>query len=317
METHEPIIFHKKRDFTGLFNVVFEFLRQEFKPLFKRMAIVLLPIMLLQSLLWTLLVTKSSYVISPPFVYALLIILLYAIFMLFIISSVYSYIEEYVYDDYEGTGAWGRTLNVFKRILPVSLLLLLFIFLIYLAYSFFVFIFMAIDLTLGKIMSILAMITALYFSIQYAFFHIVKVAEKIPVMDVFTRCNSLIEGHRFRIFGKMILFVIIQAVFMYVLYLPMRYSWEISNFLGIHFYEARLYLLLAFQFIFTLSFFFMAISLVYFAFEYFNLLERKEAPSLNNMVDELKADEISANNANDSGRDTTDNEIKYGPTPEM
>ena len=325
METHEPIIFHKKRDFTELFNAVFEFLRQELKPFFKRLLILVLPVQIILNIIagYSTWGDPTAFEISSEHFGTLsIMIIVNFLFALIFISVVYSYLEEYIFDDIAETGMFKRALGVFGRILPMSLLSVVFIFIFIVIFMIFGGLLTGVFGLLSPIIGALFLIISLFFGFflitPLSFMYIIKVAEHTSAIDTFARCYQLIKGYWWKNFGSLLLFFIIQTVFILVFELPAYYMSEIADLLGINYLSDGLPLYIIGQIINSCSLFFSTFIFIYLAFQYFNLLERKEAPSLDSMVDELKADEgLSSDDRYDSGRDTTDDEIKYGPKPGM
>jgi hypothetical protein len=270
------IEFRKVRDFGGLLNVTFDYLKKNFKVLFKSNLLISAPAILLagvfmgiyQSSMFNFTDSPDLALIGIPFLIGLLFtILAYTIVTIVTYSHlmVYKQSEDGIFDIED---VW----QMVKK-------------------NFFLILFTGIGYTLAVGLGfILLIIPGVYLSITLSLIFIVRIEEDLGFFDALTRCKKLIKDNWWFTFGLILVVGIVQGFLMYALYIPGYIVMFFTAFTG---YEQEpgslnriLYILTSIlSSLGTLSY---MISTIAIAFHYYNLVERKEAPGLLQQIEEIK-----------------------------
>ena len=312
METHEPIIFHKKRDFTELFNAVFDFLRQEFRPFFKRLFVVMLPVQLLLNIVIGYALWKYSASLAygrVDFLYFLVMAFVQYIYIVFFASAVYSYLEEYILGDTYEKGIFEKALSVFGRILPMGILAFLLIIISFFITSIIIGLFIRSTSSLAPYYIYLTLFFWFFLLMPFLFMFIIKIVEKRNPFKTLARCYRIARGFWWRTFGSLLLLSIIQGIFSFIFYLPSLLIRDIAGLFGVNIITEGSYVYIFLQVFSSFGTYFSVTIFIYIALQYFNILERKEGHSLINLVHGLKAENNNPEQENDGAG--------YNPNPEM
>ena len=292
METSGKIVFQQKRDFTELSNVVFSFIREEFKPLFKRVLLIFTPALLIIGILngnylWDF-ANETNEEIFEILKLLRNAIISFFCFLLFV-AVVYTYVEDYINDRTDGPGYVKRTLEVYWKFITQTLMAGIFLAVFSLMY-YHIFAAHRWDVPfIAAIVSIVGNLVYFFTLAPISLMYIIRTIEKKPAFECIAKSYTIIHGNWLQTFGAMVLMALIQGIFTFILYLPTEYVEELAFFLGIDIYSNGLDLLIVTQIIFACSLFFSAFLLIYLASRYFDLMERYESKELMEMVDELEA----------------------------
>jgi hypothetical protein len=270
------IEFRKVRDFGALLNVTFDYIRKNFKLLFKSNLLIASPFILLsgvfmgiyQSSMFNFAYDQDFETIGIPFLLAM-------IFMIvsYLIITVVTYSHLMLYKQSE-SGVFGLD-DVWQMVKKNFFMILL----TGIGYSFIV--------GFGFLFLI---IPGIYLSIALSLIFIVRLEEELGFFDAVNRCIKLIKGNWWFTFGVILVVGIIQGFLMYALYIPNYIMMFATAFTGVDSEASGLNRIL---YIFTsiissLGTLLYTVSTIAIAFHYYNLVERKEAPGLLAQIDEIK-----------------------------
>ena len=270
------IEFRKVRDFGALLNVTFDYIRKNFKLLFKSNLFIASPFILLagvfmgiyQSSMFSFAYDQDFESIGIPFLLAM-------VFMIvsYVIITVVTYSHLMLYKQSE-TGAFE--LDDVWQMAKKNFFL---IFLTGIGYSFIV--------GFGFLFLI---IPGIYLSIALSLIFIVRLEEELGFFDAVSRCIKIIKDNWWFTFGLILVVGMIQGFLMYALYIPNYIMMFVTAFAGIDSETSgvnrMLYILTSI--ISSLGALLYIISTIAIAFHYYNLVERKEAPGLLAQIDEIK-----------------------------
>jgi hypothetical protein len=130
----------------------------------------------------------------------------------------------------------------------------------------------------------------LYLSINYSLIFIVRIEEGISFSEALTRSKELISHNWWFTFGLIIVVGIIQGFLAYALYIPTYIVMFFVAFTGVN-SETGVFarsMFIITSIITSLSILFYMISIVAISFQYYNLVERKEAPGLLEQIENIK-----------------------------
>jgi len=269
------IVFKKVRDFGGLLNVTFDYIKSNFKILFKSNLLISAPAILLagvflgiyQSSMFNFAVDYNLQQIGIPFLLSMFFMM---VAYLIIIVVTYSHLMVYKQSEtgvFDIEDVWRITKQNFFMILLTGI-----------GYTFIV--------GFGFLFLI---IPGVYLSIALSLIFIVRLEEGLGFFEAVGRCTKLISGNWWFTFGLLFVVGIIQGFLMYALYIPTYVVMFFTAFAG---YESGTSGLTRIVFIITsiltsLSVLFYAISTIAIAFQYYNLVERKEAPGLLQQIENI------------------------------
>ena len=306
----QPADFLKERDFGQKLEATFDFIRAHFKPLGKCLLYIVLPIALLngvaRGLLQQQLSTYFQQIISArgnssviwssfgEFIGSaqyLVVFLTSFITLIFLVLSVYGYMVLRLRNpdpsaEITVTEVWAlvrarllsTTLAFFGLGFIFGLSFLPFVGLLYLATNS--------GLYLGLLLPFLYVFT-LYVLIALSLFFIIWVREELGFFATLRRCFYLIWGKWWSTFGLLLITVVIISLITVVVAIPTGVL-NASSFLMPEAEAANPILVVVFN---TLSA--LAMTLLYplifiaLAFQYFNLVERKDGEGLRSLVDRL------------------------------
>lgn len=283
MENFGRINFKQERDFSSLLNATFEFLKQEFKPLFKLLIIRLAPLMLLAGILSALSTDNITSNNSNPFaifsIYYFGQMIITFFLFLYMQSLVLHYIKHYnsnsmePREEYVNSKAMSRVFDLFKTNLLYGILV--------------------------AISSILFVIPGIYVFVIFSLVYVIKILndEDTPV---FKKSSDLIKDHWWETFFGLIVIVIVYYLISLVFALPSLIIYFTDLFTGasdtIVATTNNLVLDIIMNVIASIGFLSLSIMYIYLAFNYYSLMEQKEATGLLDQIDQMEQD-LSEDNA--------------------
>ena len=276
MMNQAKIEFRKVRDFGGILNVTFDYIKRNFKVLFKSNLIIASPFILLagvffgiyQSSMFTFAYNQDLVSIGFPFLLAMFFMVIS-----YIIISVVTYSHLLIYKEsdtsiFEIEDVWKRVKKIFFPILFTGI-----------GYSLIV--------GFGFLFLI---VPGIYLAITLSLIFIIRLEEELGFFDAISRCIKLIKDNWWFTFGLIIVVGIIQGFLMYALYIPTYIMIFVTAFTGVDSESSGLnrILYVVTSIISSLGVILYSISTVAIAFHYYNLVERKEAPGLLEQIDQIK-----------------------------
>lgn len=270
------IEFRKVRDFGGLLNVTFDYIKKNFKVLLKSNLLISAPFILLagvfmglyQSSMFNFSANYYLQQIGIPFLLAMFFMILS-----YLIITIVTYSHLMVYKKSE-TGVFD--IDEIWQMVKKSFFMILFTGIGYTFVVGFGFIFL--------------IIPAIYLSIALSLIFIVRLEEGLGFFDAVNRCIKLIRDNWWFTFGLILVIGIIQGFLMYALYIPNYIMMFATALTGIDSEASGLnrILYIITSIISSLGALLYTISTIAIAFHYYNLVERKEAPGLLAQIDEIK-----------------------------
>ena len=295
--TQNKIELRKVRDFGGLLNVIFEYIKINFKSLLKSNLLIGAPTILLagvflgiyQSSLFSFDVDSTVPQIGLPFLLSTFLTMVsYYIIMVVTYSHlrVYKQSEAGIFDIED---VWQKTkqnfLMMLFTVIGYSFILgivgLVFVGLgFYLTYQgnygFIILIFIGIGILI-------------YLTITYSLVFIVRIEEEITFFAALKRSKNLIKDNWWFTFGLTLVVGLIQSFILYALYIPTYVVMFFITFSGVGSDTGNFskILFIVTSIITSLGAILYTISTLAIAFQYYNLVERKEAPGLLQKVENI------------------------------
>lgn len=309
MENNEFIEFQQARDFSKKINTTFAFLRQNFKPLSKSLLFIAGPPMLVGSILAGSLysdyfgfigrMSRSAGEVNTPVDFlgspVLWLEIIGAVLFLFlsgvmIISVVYNYLLAYQEQKSpvnDVTSIWDRV----RATLPMYIsTVFLFWLLLVAAYALVILVIIgaaALSPLLAFFAGVAIFIGFIYAIITLSLLFIIRANEQKGFFDAFARAFYLIRDKWWSTFGLLFILGLIQSTIASLFLVPWYINFVISM---MHSLEgspipepstmSELINSLFMTFYFLVSFILYALPLIALAFQYFNLVELKEAKGL-------------------------------------
>lgn len=276
----EIVDFVKERDFGELIGAPFYFIIQEFKPFARSllryagpwMAIALLGMALLSNSIWQA-VDMGTEPSGVFVIYSLLMILFLMIGFLAAVTTTHSYITLYVRngkDNFtiEEVGELVKR-NVFK-IFGAGILVYL---MVVVGFLFFY-------------------IPGIYLAVALSFFTITIVYEDISGGASIGRSFEVVKGHWWQTLGVMFVFAMIIGFASYIFIIPIYVVIFAAAIGGTSVGTGSvIVIILSVALYFTAYIFFMAMQQVLVAFQYFNIMTKKEGLGLFDRIDAINKDE--------------------------
>lgn len=291
MEPHQKINLYEKRDLGDKINATFQFLRQNFVPLFKSLFYIAGPVILLASIVsglyqMTLLSTGEIYNPTGPDLDAFGALfaqggasLLFSLLMTaVVITVVYEYFVLYMQADTltfpTVSAVWEGTKRDFFKVLLSTVVT-------------------GILVAIGFVFLIIPGVILL---IALSLIFIVQIKERLSFGDAFSRCFSLTSGNYLSTLGLLLVVAILQTIIVLVLLTPIGLITGLGLFFSdsaeeiITRQSSTFYQILAIVgqvFSNLVSQLLSAISVVAIAFQYANLVEKKESTGLMESVNTI------------------------------
>lgn len=303
MENFKAIELHQVRDFSRKMSATFEFLKQNFLPLGKSLVFIAGPAILLSTFftgdfyagLSASGMQQTTYITewatSPGFWLQILGIFAFSVLAgVFIVSVINNYVK--LYDEkktnqIEVNDVWIRVRQTFPRYLGTTILCFVVLFVAYLAAIFLGVMLVPAGEVVVVIAAILLFCGYIYLMFTLALVFPIRSFERIGFFPALGRAFYLVNGKWWSTFGLIFITWLIAYVMSLLFVLPASIIQEVKN---MHttdfssFEEPSSGIRVTYQILYTLSFLvnFMGQSLPLLAalFQYFNLVERKEARGL-------------------------------------
>jgi hypothetical protein len=269
------IEFRKVRDFGGLLGVTFDYIRQNFKLLFKSNLLIGSPFILLagvfmgiyQSSIFNFRVQSEIEQFGIPFLFSMFFMMLSYLIITIVTYShliLYKTSEPGNFDIYD---VWQNVKRNFWMILFTGI-----------GYS-----------ILAFIGFIFLIIPGVYLSIALSIIFIVRLEERLDFFDAVSRCIKIVSGNWWFTFGIIIVVGMIQGFLGFVLYVPNYIVTIFLAFAGVDSSNGDLgrVLYIISSIIASLGVILYSISTIAIAFQYYNLIERREAPGLVQRIEEI------------------------------
>jgi hypothetical protein len=306
----EKIIFQKKRDFGDKLNASFEFIRQNFKSLITAIfKIVGIPLILLGVVGGVFYYYYAQFLLAPDFESELIGLFIIGGVVMFVVGlafyalfmgTIYEYIKQYIDKGPGGVDITALGALVRKR-LGYHVMTILGLVAIYVGLAF---IPVLIVVLLAQQAEALAIVGALmmfvlvpgfiYLAISLSLFFVIRTQEDISIGEAFSRCFKLIKGKWWSTFGLLFVMGIIQAMAGWIIMIPYYILIFVMGFSG----EAELLgdlenlsmVLIVVTIVFyalnlIVSLLGSMLSYIALAFQYYNLVEMKEATGLMQRLD--------------------------------
>ena len=291
MSQNKPIVLRKTRDFGEKLNATIEFIRAHFKGLFRSIIFIGGPLMLITSVLmgfyqnnvmW--LSTRSSQPIGPTdelFTDVLGVAVFAMLFSTLTVALVITIINEYIVLYLEKQSNKIEPAEVWQRVKKDYLMILLS------TIGYWVLVFIG---------GIFLAIPGIYLSITLSLIYIVQITERKGFFSAMSRCINIINGKWWSTFGINLVCWFIWGVLLYALLIPYYIVTFAELFHNISetgeagmLNEPSLIskvLTIFFSAVYMLgSYIAMIIPVIGVAFQYFNLVERKESTGLLQKID--------------------------------
>jgi hypothetical protein len=323
----QKIEFQKIRGIAEIINATFEFTRENLKPLLKAIFLIAGPFILAGSLLFgyimyvitemTQAVARGESSFTGGSFYSGLITELLVFAALFLIAffffyaAVYEYIDIYIKEkktDIEISEVWRAIRRDFWLMVKTLLGLILMFFLTMIIFTICSGIVIAVATGIGALTSpIVTVILILpvyillfYLLCPYSLIFNVRINERKRFFDSVSQCHKLISGNRMSTMGVILLSILVQFMLSFVLNLP-KYISDYLHLNSSYVMDLQWLSIITTGLGLIAGFAIGIISIVSINLQYFNLLEKKQAPALLNKIEGLG----SAANSTPTGNDET------------
>ena len=270
------IEFRKVRDFGALLGVTFDYIKQNIKLLFKSNLLIGSPFILLagvfmgiyQSSIFNFRVQPEIEQFAIPFLISMFFMMLS---YLVIIIVTYSHLILYKNSEagnFDIDDVWQNVKRNFWMILFTGI-----------GYS-----------ILSFIGFVFLIVPGIYLSIALSIIFIVRLEERLNFFEAVSRCVKIVSGNWWFTFGIIIVVGMIQGFLGFILYVPNYIVTIFLAFTGVDSNTGDLgrVLYIISSIIATFGVLLYSISTIAIAFQYYNLVERKEAPGLVQQIEEIK-----------------------------
>jgi hypothetical protein len=281
METFQKIAFRQARDFGEILNATFAFLRQNFKKLSKVILFIGGPFILLSSLLSGL---YNASILTPSvsmandfglqaFGYLGLMLITSWLGPAVLFGVVTEFVLAYMdkeYHQFDVDEIWQAT----RKDLGVILLSAI-------AFAFLV-----------GVGMIFCFLPGLYVAVPLSMLMILSLRERKSVGEAISRCFKLVSGHWWPMFGLLIVASIISSVLSFVFYIP---NYVLTFWTAFHRVEhgavsdMRLPFIVTSSLAFVAGYLFYSVPILAICFQYFSLVEQKEAAGLFEKIGQIGA----------------------------
>jgi len=270
------IEFRKVRDFGGLLGVTFDYIKQNIKLLFKSNLLLSGPFILIagismgiyQCALFNFQTQPQLEQFGIPFLFSMLFTILS-----YLVITIVTYSHLLLYKNsepgtYDIEQVWHMVKQNFWKL-------------------FFTLIGYSIVVAIGIVFLI---IPGIYLSIALSIIFIVRLEEQIGFIDAVSRCIKIIKDNWWFTFGLIIVIGIIQGFLSFILYIPNYIVMFFLAFAGVDASTGNTgrILFIISSIISSLGVLFYSLSTIAIAFQYYNLVERKEAPGLIQQIEEIR-----------------------------
>lgn len=300
---------HKTRDFGKKLNATIEFMKQNFKPLFKSMLYIAGPFVIIGSLFFTqlysgffrTLMTSPENFDLPESGLTNMIVSLIAgiIFLTLGGTAIIATVNEYIilYENKKGPEitvqeVWERVKATFFTVLGTMILYVVIFVIAYVAIIIPIALAGVLSGALAAIGVIVAICAFIYLLIVLSLIFIIRAYEKASFSKAMSRCFFLIKEKWWSTFALLVVTAIIHNVISSIFFIPWYATIIIEmmhNLEGSTFEEPSLAMQIftnvSLLLYFISSYILYCIPLIAIAFQYFNLVERKEARGLMSKIE--------------------------------
>jgi hypothetical protein len=307
MENFQVIEFQRKRDFSNKMNATFEFIKQNFGPLCKSILIIAGPPVLIGSLLIGSFIsdlfnivglgTTDPSVFEEYFTDSLFWIKLLFMFVFLIISGVVTIgtINNYILlyaekrtNKIEVSEVWSRVRDTFWMYFGSMMMLILLLIAAYIIIAIPMGILIYAAPILAPLLVIALLIGAMYASIGIAFIFIIRAIEKKGFFEAVVRSFKLVRGKWWSTFGLLMVLYMTMGVISYLPILPFYIAMITETLHNVSsgevptnpFASMGIWVTVMFTIYYLIQMILYALPNVGIAFQYFNLVELKEAKGL-------------------------------------
>lgn len=284
MENFRQINFKQERDFSSLLNTTFEFLKQEFKPLLRILLIRLAPFLILIGVFSALSMdniannmSSNPLAIFSFYYIAQMLLTLFA--MVYLQSLTLHYIKHYNSDSMESREEYVKNNALSKVIELVG---------VNIGYGFLV-----------GLATLLFIIPGIYVFVVFSLVYVITVlGDGEP--GVFKKSSTLIKNHWWETFGGLIVVFIVYYIITLIFAIPNSMMFLFDAFTGA--YDGtistsnNIVLDIITSIIASFGLLSAIIMYIYLSFNYYSLMEQKEATGLLDQIDQMEQD-LSEDNA--------------------
>jgi hypothetical protein len=272
----KQIELRKVRDFGALIGVTFEFIRQNFKLLLKSGFFIVGPFILLagifmgmyQSAAFNFSNVSTLNSIGLPFLFYILFVMLSVLLLNVVIYSFVILYEEKGVGNFDLNDIWQKSKSKFWILFFTGI-----------GYTFFV--------ILG---SVILIIPGIYLAVTLSLIYMIRIREGIGFFSAFDRCTKLISKNWWFTFGFIIVIGLIQGFIGFIFYIPNYVALFALTLSGLNnpAQSSTGHIIFTItSVISSLNLLLYMISVIGISFHYYNLVERKEAPSLLERIDTI------------------------------
>ena len=310
MENFEFIEYHRTRDFSQKMNVTFGFLRQNFGPLFKSILFIAGPPVLVVGLLAGTLfsdmidlstvmnpMAAPQYVTSPSFWLQIgLIFIFYMVASVVALATINCYIVLYgekKSSQITVNEVWDRVRQTFFMYLGTAIMLGILLIVAYFIIAVFIIAMGAASPALAVLGGFILIPAFFYLIVSLSLTFIVRSYEPVGVFEAFMRSFNLVYGKWWSTFGLIMVLSLIVSVLSYIPIIPLYIVGIVT---ALHNVESKTSPTAAFEGmqmvvsiivpVFYLIYLLLgALPNIGIAFQYFNLVERKESRGLMSQIE--------------------------------
>lgn len=319
MQTFVPIEFHRARDFSKKLNVTFEFLKQNFKSLTKSILFISGPPILMGSLLMGSFVAEifnlaqlgidspdsgeslETFFTSANFwlkmIFGFLFILISGVSSLSVINNYILLYGEKQSNQIEVNEVWTKVKQTFWMYLGTTILFAFLIMAVYLILLLPMFLLSAISPFLVGFGVIGMIVGIIYFFFGASFTFFIRAYEKKGFIDAIRRSFYLVHGKWWSTFGLLFILTLIVSTISYLFIIPWYIMTVVSalhDTTGNPFADPsnswKVITLLSFTLYYLAQMVLYSLPNIGIAFQYFNLVELKEARGLMSEIESLGTD---------------------------
>jgi hypothetical protein len=310
MQNFQAIDLRQPRDFSRKMNATFEFLRQNFKQLSKSILFIAGPPILLASVLMGTFVGDAFSVsalspggfgdsyMSPSFwMQLILVMVFFLVSTISTIATINSYIvlySEKKTNQIEVSEVWERVRSTFWMYLGTTLMFTVLSIVVYIVLAIPVVILTAITPVLVFFAVLACFFVVIWLFISASLVFIIRAFEDVGFMEAVARSFRLVRGKWWSTFG---LIVLLYLIVMFVSYFIILGWSMITLATALHDVDSasvaekgqtlQIFTVVFFSFYYLLQMVLYSLPNVGIAFQYFNLVERKEAKNLINQIDNI------------------------------
>jgi hypothetical protein len=314
MENFRAIEYHHTRDFSRKMNATFEFIRQNIKPLGKAMLVIAGPPVLIASLIIATFIDEllgisraaatnatdpeviETYFMSVTFwLQIVLMLLLFLVSSIMSIATINNYIilyEEKQSNQIEVSEVWARVRETFWMYFGTTVVFFLLAIVAYVVFILPVVALAAISPALIFLGILVMFCGIVYLMIAVSMTYIVRAYEKKSFFDAVGRSFRLIKDKWWSTFGLIVILYLVMMTISYIFMIP----WYVATITSalhststdmLEQPEATWMSVVFFTLYYLAQMILGALPNVGIAFQYFNLVEMKEAKGLMGKIDTL------------------------------